>query len=366
MSQEKILFIEPSVLQLQKNTIVSRFSILTGGEIVSISDQIQKEAVNFGLINPTENELQIFANTMRVNYGDDIFARLVSEEIIKNKSGRFLLIDGICNPNEIGIFGNASIIGIDTPKNEKNKRECLLKADFVFNDDMGSVENSEYVIDLIIDHLLKTGSIKDYKQYIPSDNKENKKKKILVMNGHHGTGKTTIGRLVSQKFGNRFLEEIGGRLREEVAYGTLDSKTDFDREVMRRELLRDHQLLRTQTTDIPIIETWHTGNIAYAMKRSPDLIAFYLKEFVKQLSKFDVFHILITVDNSTFFSRIIDKLPESRKKELADFYREITQNTRHIYNSNNLEFEEVENSSSISMAENKTSDILQKRLDFIL
>jgi len=43
----------------------------------------------------------------------------------------------------------------------------------------------------------------------------------------------------------------------------------FDREVMRRELVRDGQLATATRT--PVVETWHVGNIAYARARGHDL-----------------------------------------------------------------------------------------------
>jgi len=42
---------------------------------------------------------------------------------------------------------------------------------------------------------------------------------------------------------------------------------------MRRELERDHDLLREQK--IPLVETWHFGNIGYLAARSPELIPIY-------------------------------------------------------------------------------------------
>lgn len=94
-------------------------------------------------------------------------------------------------------------------------------------------------------------------------------KKIFVFNGIHGSGKTTLAEnLALQHPGTYvFYPEVGRKLREEVDYNSLESGEDFDREVMRRELERDKLLLAE--TRIPLVETWHIGNIGYLAARSP-------------------------------------------------------------------------------------------------
>ena len=64
---------------------------------------------------------------------------------------------------------------------------------------------------------------------------------------------------------------------------------------MRRELLRYHQLLRDQNSETYIIETWHTVNIAYSLKRSPGLVSTYIEEFKK--TTFEIFGFSFTVYN---------------------------------------------------------------------
>lgn len=99
-------------------------------------------------------------------------------------------------------------------------------------------------------------------------------KKIIVSNGVHGAGKSTIGRLfVDRNRGFAYFPEIGGQLRREVSYNALQSKEDFDLEVIKRELARDEQLLISPNT--PVVETWHIGNMAYALARNPQLFLIY-------------------------------------------------------------------------------------------
>lgn len=93
-------------------------------------------------------------------------------------------------------------------------------------------------------------------------------KKIIVFNGVHGAGKSTLAQLfVERNQGFAYFPEIGGQLRQEVSYNALQSKEDFDLEVMKRELRRDAQLFTDPKT--PVVEIWHIGNMAYALARNP-------------------------------------------------------------------------------------------------
>jgi deoxyadenosine/deoxycytidine kinase len=176
-------------------------------------------------------------------------------------------------------------------------------------------------------------------------------KKIIVMNGPHGAGKTTLSKRISPAIGVEFIPEIGGKLRQEVSYNSLESSVDFDREVMRREILRDHQLLRLDDNKRYIVETWHTGNIAYATQRSPGIIPIYLREYEKQLRKFLAMHLLINVDDQTFMKRITEKVPDDKKDELLMFYKNIIESTKSLYSRYDLPFEEFDNSGDLGVAE---------------
>lgn len=370
-----------------KDTIVDRIATMTGAEVVSTSDQVRKLAQESGLVNPTRNDLQQFANSMRQQYGEDLFARLASKEA-SNKKNKLLIINGIRNPAEIDTFPNAIVIGVDASKETRFKRtlkrskpsdpknwqdflicdqleegtvdgkkgqqnlQCLSRADIIIKNETDSIDELEYCVDTLTDNLIHQKNIVLFPRFIDIKPSEiQTPKKIIVMNGPHGAGKTTIAKLLSPKNGIEFAHEIGGKLRQEVSYNSLESGVDFDREVMRREILRDHQLIRDKNSDIHIVETWHTGNIAYAAERSPEFISTYQQEFEKQLKKFSVIHVLVNIGDSTFIARVTEKVPENQKTELLDFYKRIISYTKSLYSRYNLEFTEVDNSDDISIAE---------------
>lgn len=156
-------------------------------------------------------------------------------------------------------------------------------------------------------------------------------KKIFVFNGIHGSGKTTLAEnLALQHPGTYvFYPEVGRKLREEVDYNSLESGEDFDREVMRRELERDKLLLAE--TRIPLVETWHIGNIGYLAARSPQLITEYEVTLRKQLGFFDPVAVFVDISWQTFRQRISEKIQPSQVEELIQFYKLIAAKTFDVY-----------------------------------
>ena len=90
----------------------------------------------------------------------------------------------------------------------------------------------------------------------------------IAIVGAHGSGKSTIGRMLAAQLGWSFDLEIGEILRRECLAKDPTAhagkpQPGFDREVTSREMCRD--LLST----VPrVVETWHPGNLAYAQMRS--------------------------------------------------------------------------------------------------
>lgn len=156
-------------------------------------------------------------------------------------------------------------------------------------------------------------------------------KKIFVFNGIHGSGKTTLAENLALQHPETyvFYPEVGRKLREEVDYNSLESGEDFDREVMRRELERD-KLLLTETR-IPLVETWHIGNIGYLAARSPQLITEYEVTLRKQLEFFDPVAVFVNISWQTFRQRISEKIQPSQVEELIQFYKLIAAKTFDVY-----------------------------------
>lgn len=156
-------------------------------------------------------------------------------------------------------------------------------------------------------------------------------KKIFVFNGIHGSGKTTLAENLALQHPETyvFYPEVGRKLREEVDYNSLESGEDFDRVVMRRELERDKFLLAE--TRIPLVETWHIGNIGYLAARSPQLITEYEVTLRKQLGFFDPVAVFVDISWQTFRQRISEKIQPSQVEELIQFYKLIAAKTFDVY-----------------------------------
>ena len=97
----------------------------------------------------------------------------------------------------------------------------------------------------------------------------------IIVVGPHGAGKTSVGQALAKRLGVPFHAEIGRELAEDpqwrpAGHTAADRQLAFDDEVMRRELARDANWPAAQPR---VVETWHPGNLAYALRRSPDRLA---------------------------------------------------------------------------------------------
>jgi dephospho-CoA kinase len=378
MSRETMLFVGPS--GAGKDTVVDRIALLTGAEVISLSDQVRGEADKAGLKNPNRDDLQVFANQMRSVHGNDVFARLASEKVTNNsKNGKGItVINGVRHPDEIAVFENPTIIGVNASPELRYKRilarsrssdpstwnefmvcdkrengtsdgkdgqqnyQCLAKTNIVIENQSNSFEQLDYMVDLLVDELVRVGHLKEFINILKVKDYSDTKS-VIIVNGPHGAGKTTIGKMLSKSLSIPFATEVGRKLRDEVEYNVLQSSEDFDREVMRRELLRDHQLLRDKANQAFVIETWHAGNIAYALKRSPNIVQAYIGELKKQISKFNILHIMFSINDTTFFSRATEKVGLNQEKVLLDFYNEISKHTKRLYQSLGLQHQIIDN-----------------------
>ena len=110
--------------------------------------------------------------------------------------------------------------------------------------------------------------------------------KTIAFIGAHGSGKSTLGRKLASCLGWHFHDEIGERLRREKLAESLENHAqrcipNFDRQIMEAELQRD--LCQTFPR---VVETWHPGNLAYALARSPDVHRQYAPLLKKHIAAF--------------------------------------------------------------------------------
>lgn len=144
-------------------------------------------------------------------------------------------------------------------------------------------------------------------------------KRIAVMLGPHSSGKTTLGRALAG-IGLPYFEEIGSVLRSTVDEAVTNSQEWFDAEVMHRELDRDALLLSQVTT--PVIESWHLGNLAFALARkSTNVLDRYFPAVRERLAVFSPMIVRLEISDDEFLQRITERGVEPLKA--LTFYREV-------------------------------------------
>ncbi len=108
---------------------------------------------------------------------------------------------------------------------------------------------------------------------------------VLFLCGPHCSGKTTIlKKLLNEKRIDYFGHEIGKEFfykRKSYGFKTEETGIDFEFEVTHLELNRDISL--NDDKGIIGIETWHPGNLAYALNRNPHVFSDLLN-LIKQKS----------------------------------------------------------------------------------
>lgn len=134
----------------------------------------------------------------------------------------------------------------------------------------------------------------------------------IALVGPHGAGKTTSGRALAEQLGLPFAPEIGRLLSEDLAWRPSGSDATrpqlaFDREVLDREVRRDGTARRDQAR---VVETWHPGNLAYALARSPELAPWAWQESLAAVRRRPA--LLVVVDCS-------DAELRQRQSEAGDF-----------------------------------------------
>lgn len=187
------------------------------------------------------------------------------------------------------------------------------------------------------------------------------KKKIIVFNGVHGAGKSTLVKALAKQ-NNQFVAypEIGRQVREEVTYNALESGEDFDREVIRRELAQDQHLITVP--HVPLVETWHIGNLGYMQARTPHLMDEYTCLLRKQLLTIDPVCIFVHIDWDVFRQRATEKIKPDQMEELVSFFSVIRDTTLELYKQLGLAYFTVENQGDLLAATQLVNEYIGEKI----
>ena len=95
---------------------------------------------------------------------------------------------------------------------------------------------------------------------------------LIYICGPHTAGKTSILKILKD---DSTIDFTGGEIGKELYYERLlkteEQNEDFELEVTQRELERDSFIFRQKFKN-SVVESWHVGNLAYAMVRNPHSI----------------------------------------------------------------------------------------------
>lgn len=99
-----------------------------------------------------------------------------------------------------------------------------------------------------------------------------KKQLLIYLCGPHTSGKTTILKYLQNNHLVEYTgEEIGKSLYYSRSFSPEKQDDGFESEVTRLELERD-RFIHHNGFQTAVVESWHTGNLAYAMVRNPHSI----------------------------------------------------------------------------------------------
>lgn len=147
-----------------------------------------------------------------------------------------------------------------------------------------------------------------------------------MLAGVHGAGKSTLGRFLDPK---RFSyePEIGSVLRRLTDRSVSATQPEFDRQVMSMEFDRDAR--RISNSRIPVIETWHLGNLAFAENRGSSQVSRdYRARLGGELSKYSAHVIELNITDEEFLARNSESSISTR--ESLEFYRGIESRTHEL------------------------------------
>ena len=180
------------------------------------------------------------------------------------------------------------------------------------------------------------------------------RKKIIVFNGIHSAGKSDLGKKLEERLaGFRYFGEVGLELRMEGELEVSDPGLDFDRQILKRESERDAEVLACK--EMPVIETWHIGNTAYAMGRTPEVVPLFNERLREMLKAVQPLAIFLEISHDTYQKR------KSERHDDEEFYIKLAGNTKKAYKDFGIDYIVISNDGDIEDAFDEISAKLKEK-----
>jgi len=129
------------------------------------------------------------------------------------------------------------------------------------------------------------------------------RKLVIVLMGLPASGKTKLGKLL-EAIEFHVLPEAAEVLRSKGWVLGEKASPEFDRKVMSIELARDYRFVRSNRR-VQVVETWHIGDISYALARSSPIAPHYKSKFQQVLQIFEIRCLVLHLSPYTSYMRSI-------------------------------------------------------------
>ena len=192
----------------------------------------------------------------------------------------------------------------------------------------------------------------DLSRFVSDSNKPT----IICLLGIHTSGKTTIGKRL-HSLGIPYYKEIGDELIKTVDFSSPEKVAWFDGEIMKRELQRDNTLFSVDS-GMAVVETWHIGNIAYAMIRTPAVAREYAARLKDQFTKCNAVHLFLDINEETFRQRANLLVPLGIKEDVFVFYKNIERNLLALLDEHNVEYHKIDANQEVEKVVDDIKEVL--------
>lgn len=142
----------------------------------------------------------------------------------------------------------------------------------------------------------------------------------IFLCGPHCSGKTSI---LKELHREGVISEVGTEIGKELFYqhhiDTASQGEEFEKKITQMEIMRDEKYAKNG--GVIGIESWHPGNLAYAMVRNPSIVP-YLLHRIKESPLLPIaYGICFCVSRENIFLRT--QTFKDKKSWAADFYMQI-------------------------------------------